>query len=70
MERTVIFSSDAEIVSFNVSNFVYTSGDILKSEADAIVIPVNPLLKESDVSHIVREAGNIKAFFAFFLPFS
>jgi long-chain acyl-CoA synthetase len=32
-------------------------------ETGAMLIPVNPLLKEADVSHIIRTTGNVKAFF-------
>lgn len=32
-------------------------------ETGATVIPINPLLKESDVTHIVRESGHIKVVF-------
>ena len=49
------------IMSENCPEFIFCSIGIM--ETGAIVIPVNPLLKESDVSHIVRETGNVKAFF-------
>ena len=49
------------IMSENCAEFIFCCIGIM--ETGAIVIPVNPLLKESDVSHIVREAGNVKAFF-------
>ena len=49
------------IMSENCAEFIFCCIGIM--ETGAIVIPVNPLLKESDVSHIVRETGNVKAFF-------
>ncbi len=49
------------IMSGNCAEFIFCSIGIM--ETGAIVIPVNPMLKESDVSHIVRDAGNVKAFF-------
>jgi long-chain acyl-CoA synthetase len=49
------------IMSENCPEFIFCCVGIM--ETGAIVIPVNPLLKEADVSHIVREAGNVKAFF-------
>ena len=49
------------IMSENCPEFIFCSIGIM--ETGAIVIPVNPMLKESDVSHIVRDAGNVKAFF-------
>lgn len=49
------------LMSENCAEFIFCCIGIM--ETGAIVIPVNPLLKVSDVSHIVREAGNVKAFF-------
>lgn len=49
------------IMSENCAEFIFCVIGIM--ETGAIVIPVNPLLKESEVSHIIREAGNVKAFF-------
>ena len=49
------------LMSENCAEFIFCCIGIM--ETGATVIPVNPLLKESDVSHIVREAGNVKAFF-------
>jgi long-chain acyl-CoA synthetase len=49
------------IMSENCAEFIFCCIGIM--EVGAIVIPVNPLLKESDVEHIVRDAGNVKAFF-------
>jgi len=49
------------IMSENCPEFIFCCIGIM--ETGAVVIPVNPLLKESDVSHIIREAGNVKAFF-------
>ncbi|MFX1278215.1 MAG: AMP-binding protein [Promethearchaeota archaeon] len=48
------------IMSENCAEFIFCCVGIM--ETGAIVIPVNPLLKESDVEHIVRDAGNVKAF--------
>ena len=49
------------IMSGNCAEFIFCCIGIM--ETGAIVIPVNPMLKESDVSHIVSDAGNVKAFF-------
>lgn len=50
------------IMSVNCPEFLFCILGIL--ETGAIVVPINPLLKESDVIHIVRESGNIKVIFA------
>lgn len=49
------------IMSENCAEFIFCSIGIM--ETGACVIPVNPLLKEADVSYIVKESGNVKAFF-------
>lgn len=49
------------IMSENCAEFIFCVIGIM--ETGAMVVPVNPLLKESDVEHIVRDAGNVKAFF-------
>lgn len=49
------------LMSENCAEFIFCCIGVM--ETGAIVIPVNPLLKEGDVSHIIREAGNVKAFF-------
>lgn len=49
------------IMSANCPEFLFCVLGIL--ETGAATVPINPLLKESDVTHIVREAGNIKAVF-------
>ena len=49
------------IMSENCAEFIFCCIGIM--ETGATVIPVNPLLKESDVEHIVKNAGNVKAFF-------
>ncbi|MFW9899437.1 MAG: AMP-binding protein, partial [Candidatus Thorarchaeota archaeon] len=49
------------IMSGNCPEFLFCVLGIL--ETGAATVPINPLLKESDVTHIVREAGNIKAVF-------
>jgi long-chain acyl-CoA synthetase len=45
------------IMSGNCPEFLFCCLGIL--ECGAAVVPINPLLKESDVIHIVRESGNI-----------
>ena len=50
------------VMSINCPEFVFCVLGII--ESGATVVPINPLLKESDVTHIIREAGNIKAIFA------
>jgi len=49
------------IMSANCAEFVFSCLGIL--ETGATIIPINPLLHESDVTHIVRESGNIKVIF-------
>ncbi|MFX0030729.1 MAG: long-chain fatty acid--CoA ligase, partial [Candidatus Hermodarchaeota archaeon] len=49
------------IMSINCPEFVFTWLGIL--ETGATVVPINSLLAESDVTHIVRETGNINVIF-------
>jgi len=49
------------LMSDNCPEFVFSCLGIL--ESGAIAVPINALLNESDVTHIVRESGNIKAIF-------
>jgi len=49
------------IMSGNCPEFIFCVLGIL--ETGAAVVPINPLLKETDVTHIVRESGNIKVIF-------
>lgn len=49
------------IMSGNCPEFVFSVIGIM--ETGASVIPINPLLKETEVIHIIRESGNIKAVF-------
>ncbi len=49
------------IMTVNCPEFIFCCLGIL--ETGAMVVPINPLLKESDVTHIIREAGNIKVVF-------
>jgi len=50
------------IMSGNCPEFLFCYLGIL--ETGAILVPINPLLTESDVTHIVRESGNVKVIFA------
>ena len=50
------------IMSGNCPEFLFCYLGIL--ETGAILVPINPLLTESDVTHIVRETGNVKVIFA------
>ncbi len=49
------------IMSVNHPEFLFCVLGILTT--GATTVPINPLLKESDVTHIVRESGNIKVIF-------
>ncbi len=49
------------IMSDNCPEFVYCLLGIM--ETGAIAVPINPLLKEADVTHIVRDSGIIKVMF-------
>lgn len=48
-------------MSVNCPEYILAWLGILVS--GAILVPINPLLKEDDVIHIVRDTGNMKAFF-------
>ncbi|MFX1337150.1 MAG: class I adenylate-forming enzyme family protein [Promethearchaeota archaeon] len=50
------------IMSGNCPEFLFCYLGVL--ETGAILVPINPLLTESDVIHIVRETGIIKVIFA------
>ncbi|MHA1669144.1 MAG: AMP-binding protein [Promethearchaeota archaeon] len=49
------------ILTGNVPEFLFCCMGIM--ECGAAVVPINPLLKESDVIHIIKEAGNINTVF-------
>ena len=49
------------IMTGNCPEFLFCCLGIMKT--GAIVIPINPLLKEADVSHIIKESGNVKTVF-------
>ncbi len=49
------------IMTGNVPEFAFCCMGIM--ECGAAVTPINPLLKESDVIHIIKEAGNINTIF-------
>ena len=49
------------IMTSNCPEFLFCCIGIL--EAGAVVVPINPLLKENDVAHIIRESGNMRAVF-------
>jgi len=49
------------IMSVNCPEFIFAWFGIL--ETGATVVPINPLLHESDVTHIVRDTGNINVIF-------
>ena len=49
------------IMTRNCPEFLFCCLGIMK--AGAIVVPINPLLKEADVSHIIRETGNLNTVF-------
>ena len=50
------------IMSGNCPEFLFCYLGVL--ETGAILVPINPLLTESDVTHIVSETGSVKAIFA------
>jgi len=50
------------IMSGNCPEFLFCYLGVL--ETGAILVPINPLLTESDVTHIVRETGSMKVIFA------
>ncbi len=49
------------IMTGNCPEFLFCCLGIMKT--GAIVIPINPLLKEADVSHIIKETENVKTVF-------
>jgi len=49
------------IMTGNCPEFLFCVLGIM--ETGAIVVPINPLLKESDVAHIIKESGNINTVF-------
>ncbi|MFX1366847.1 MAG: class I adenylate-forming enzyme family protein [Promethearchaeota archaeon] len=49
------------IMSENCPEFLFSSIGIM--ETGASLVPINPLLKKTEVSHIIRESGNIKVIF-------
>ncbi|MFX1298997.1 MAG: AMP-binding protein, partial [Promethearchaeota archaeon] len=49
------------IMTSNCPEFLFCCQGIM--ETGAIVVPINPLLKERDVLHIIRDAGNIDTLF-------
>ena len=49
------------IMTGNCPEFLFCCLGIMKT--GAIVIPINPLLKEADVSHIIKDSGNVNTVF-------
>ena len=49
------------IMTGNCPEFLFCCLGIMKT--GAIVVPINPLLKEADVSHIIKETENVKTVF-------
>ena len=49
------------IMTVNCPEFLFCCLGIMKT--GAIVVPINPLLKEADVTHIIKETGNLKTVF-------
>ena len=49
------------IMTSNCPEFIFCCIGIMKT--GAIVVPINPLLKESDVTHIIKESGNMRTVF-------
>ena len=49
------------VMSGNHPEFLFTFLGVL--ETGAAIVPINPLLKEADVTHIVRDSGNMKVIF-------
>ncbi|MFW9948662.1 MAG: AMP-binding protein [Candidatus Thorarchaeota archaeon] len=49
------------LMSINCPEFLFCVLGIL--ETGASLVPINPLLKESEVSHIIKDAGNINTVF-------
>ena len=56
------------IMSENCAEFIFCCIGIM--ETGATVIPINPLLKEPDVKHIIQDAGNVKTVFVHINTFS
>jgi long-chain acyl-CoA synthetase len=50
------------IMTSNCPEFIFCCIGIM--ETGAIVVPINPLLKEGDVAHIIRESRNMQIVFA------
>ncbi|NVM17049.1 MAG: AMP-binding protein [Candidatus Lokiarchaeota archaeon] len=50
------------IMTSNCPEFIFCCIGIMKT--GAIVVPINPLLKESDVTHIIRESQKMRIVFA------
>jgi len=49
------------IMTSNCPEFIFCCTGIM--ETGAIIVPINPLLKESDVVHIIKESGNMRTVF-------
>ena len=49
------------IMTSNCPEFIFCCIGIMKT--GAILVPINPLLKESDVAHIIKECGNMRTVF-------
>jgi len=49
------------IMTSNCPEFIFCCIGIMKT--GAIVVPINPLLKESDVAHIIKESDNMQTVF-------
>lgn len=49
------------IMTPNCPEFIFCCIGIM--ETGAIVVPINPLLKENDVAHIIKESGNMRTIF-------
>ena len=49
------------IMTSNCSEFIFCCIGIMKT--GAIIVPINPLLKESDVAHIIKESRNMRTVF-------
>jgi long-chain acyl-CoA synthetase len=49
------------IMTSNCPEFIFCCIGIMKT--GAIIVPINPLLKESDVVHIIKESGNMRTVF-------
>ena len=49
------------IMTTNCPEFIFCCIGIM--ETGAIVVPINPLLKEKDVSHIIKASGSMRTIF-------